>query len=256
MLGAGCGSGIFYVLRSLNKRPDFRHYVVSTFLAVLGLFGIYFGLYSTTFVTPDNMEVNHSFKGQHISNLFYKSGQRITFDSYLKENFNNRESIVAVRIKGAYVPLRTGDEGQTNSPSWDWFSIVLEGLGFLIGGLAIGPIWLGKETYCEKCRMYMKTKSELYAIDVCQYEENLKDLSYAMFQGNLKNFVLKKKEYWPKSPFYYVDIQYCPLCYDGFIIFRYMAFKSDSSGGSFREVFQYNKTVVLQGYDIKQIEEL
>ena len=243
--GIGCGAGVFYGLILSGKRPQVLDYLISAGLALAGFAGVYFGLYLTTYVTP-NGEVNHRFQGDHISNFTYKdTGEPVTFRAYLLRDIASRESTFFVGSRRIHVPV-----GTFHMPSaYNWAKFGLEGLGFLIGGLVVCRLLVGDRKYCERGQRYMKDKS-LFIISPEQYDQKVERLNAALQSGHdLRTLVEAESATKTTEGHVQVTTSYCPTCYSGFLILKFMRKTSDG----FEEIQEHRQTITLPGTVAREV---
>jgi len=149
--GILCGGGLFWGIHLTHLRSGIWHEIASIFLAVFGWIGIYYGLYETAYMSSD-MEINHDFIGVPLRDFVSTNvGRPVTFWDYLTYDVKNRQSsfwIVIGSKKSGSVPLPIGSAGLGSL--YNWFKFVLEGIGFVIGGISAIVVWGDSSTIVDK----------------------------------------------------------------------------------------------------------
>ncbi len=235
LVGAASTAGMFYGHLRYNRPVTGKHYLLGLVLGVVALYGVYYVSYLTTYITPDN-EINYSFNGEHISN-YEIDGEQITFGKYLEITRQSSEHQFFFRG----VPRGEGYEtGEGVNTFYFWLQIIGAALGGIGGGLAM----LGDKKYCQNCKKYKKEK-ELFKFDVDEYETVLGKLAEAISDvEKLKKLIKETKLKDEKVNAYAaVELEYCPTCFDSFLLVKVMKLNSDSA---FEEVQKFRQTVEIK----------
>lgn len=237
--GALCGIGIFLYLMKKNLKISAKHIISSGLIAFIAFWAITYFTYASTYI--DNGKVNNIFKGEHISNYMYNDRKVFTFSNYLNYQFENAET--SIQYRGRNVGSSTNLGKGINKVSF-----YVSSLGFLIGGLAVGLIFLGNTVYCDKCKRYMKER-KLFDFTYSEWSKEVSDLQYAL-QGtreDFENFVRKERVMTESlEPYISVTLAYCNSCKDAFIIFKFMEVKKNSKGDlTWEENRTYNRKLDL-----------
>ena len=252
LVGMGCGVGLFVGLLYWGKRPNLIHYVGSTILSIIGFVGIYYALYSTSYVTAD-LKINHTFEGKHISSYSYSDEEGpITFKVLLLNEIRSRKSsfFIGMRRRGGGripIPIGSAELGSTVN----WINFGLEGLGFLIGGLLIGPLILGDRRYCESCEHYMKDRS-LLSLHLEENQKVVRSINESLSSGTRLREILKPQDLMPptfEEAHFRIDVSHCPSCYEGFLLVRFMRKTSDG----FEESIEDRQTIPLKSNVIREL---
>ena len=83
IVGAMGAFGYFYGLIKSNQKIKLPHYFVGAIVGLLTYIGIFYFLYSITYLDENN-EVNYSFEGDHISNFVTTDSEEpISFLNYI-----------------------------------------------------------------------------------------------------------------------------------------------------------------------------
>lgn len=244
LVGMGCGVGIFVGILVFGKRPQLIYYIGSLILSVVGFVGIYYTLYTTSYVTPD-LTINHTFEGEHISSYSYSDEEGpITFKVFLLNEIRSRRSsfFIGMRRRGGGripIPIGSAELGST----YNWIKFGLEGLGFLVGGLLIGPLILGDRRYCDHCEHYLKDRS-LRSFHLEEYQEVVQSINKPLSSGTHLREILKPQDLMPqtfKEAHVRIDVSHCPSCFEGFLLVKFM----DKTSDGFEESIEDRQTISL-----------
>jgi len=246
--GGLCGSGVYGILFLAGRKPTFVHHLVAVFLGACGFVGIYYGLYATAYVTPD-MKINHMFQGEHISNFVYSdTGEPVTFASFIMDEVRSRTTTVLFRVGGG-APSIVPRVGLGSTINWIDFGI--EVIGFLLGSTIGGGI-LSERKHCARCQRYMREWT-LFSVILDNLPATVSALDNVLTSGvQYREFIKRVPSLVPPitEPHARFDMVYCPRCYEGFLLIRFMRKKSD---GSFEEVENYRKTIALHADVVRQV---
>lgn len=239
--GMGCASGIFLGLFISEKRQSFCDYLLAVQLAGLGFFGVYYTLYSATYIGPDQT-VNYQFEGRHISQITNPDTHLpFTFASFVAHDVLNRESTLFI---GAGREGRGIHGSFQTKPILKWIDFGLEGLGFLVGGLSVGFLILQDKRYCESCQRYFK-ELWLFSVDPIEYKDVSIELEDYLDSGeDLANYIAIKQPNSNGLPShrYRFELSYCPCCYEGLILIKAMEPDGD---GCLQENPLHRRTIAL-----------
>ncbi|WP_339062125.1 hypothetical protein [Tepidibacillus marianensis] len=138
-----------------------------------------------------------------------------------------------------FIPL--GDSIEISS-GWNWFYFILEGVGYIIGGVfGASLLLLDDKKYCTKCNLYMKDKV-LFTFYLKNYDKVIGELSSNLSSPeNFKNYLVNKKNYSKHydEPYGIVSTSYCPSCFDSFMDVKVM---KKNSSDNFTEAKKYRQT--------------
>lgn len=238
LAGAGCGAGVFLALLWLNKRPAGLHYWLATILGLAGFIGTYLALYLTTYVTKD-LTLNHSFTGVPISAV-------LSFFDYLRMDVGNRESTFFINVGHAHVPIGM-EHGIQLGPVINWVGFAFESVGYVVGGLLAGYFILGDRKYCDTCKVYMKSKDDLFRTLIGDLDKKVEAINAVLSTGSgLRALVEKEKSTAPKDvrgePHMRFAIEYCPRCFSGYLYAKLMRKTRDG----FEELPDHRQTIRLE----------
>ncbi len=104
--GAASTMGFYWTYYIANRKPVGFDFLISLFLSVISFFGIYYVLYSVTYVS-DDMKINYDFQGEHISNFVYKSGNNVPIE---KKRLKVKAEAKKVFIKEGFTEKEINDE--------------------------------------------------------------------------------------------------------------------------------------------------
>jgi hypothetical protein len=248
--GMGCGAGVYWGLLLSGTRAESNHHIIAVVFSLFGFFGVYYGLYATTYITPD-MNINHRFEGSHISKFTYKnSGEKVTFSAFLVDKVRSRSSsfFVGVGRRGRSIPIPVGSYGMGST--YNWMKFGFEGIGFLFGGFFVGTFLIGDKRHCERCHMYMKDK-DMYAFDLEEIDRNIDELNTSLSSGEEFLELTKSKQQSSDFfgvPYSSVNVSYCPSCYDGFLLVKVFENTSDRS-----DVEELRQTILVNSEFIRKI---
>jgi hypothetical protein len=232
LVGAGATAGMFYGHLRYNRVVSGRTYLIGLVMGVVALYGVYYVSYLTTYITPDN-EINYSFNGDHIS-TYEIDGEQITFGKYLE--ITRQSSSHQFFFRG--VPRGESYEtGEGVNTFYFWLQLI----GAALGGIGGGLVMLGDKKYCQKCKKYKKEK-ELFKFDVDEYEAVVGKLGEAITDIPKLNKLSKETKLKDEKVNAYaeVDLEYCPTCFDSYLLIKVMKLNSDSA---FEEVQKFRQTI-------------
>jgi large-conductance mechanosensitive channel len=229
IIGILCGSGVFYGLRLSNIKVEFKHYILSIFLAIVGFAGTYIVLYLVA---------------------LSKSGGLLTVSEFVNNFVINRTS--TFRVGGMISrPFRMG-------ATYNWIKLIIEAIGFIIGGFVVGIFILGNKRYCDKCKKYMKDK-RLYYVRADNPERIFNELKEALTTDGIINNYLAKCEKESKVekrsarsdrlPYFDIGISFCQCCMDGFIVIRVMK----RSGTTYNEEQKLRQLIRIESKIVERI---
>lgn len=226
--GFFCVFGMFIIIK-INKvhlRPE--HFVIAGVLGLLGFFCINYMGYFTAYIDCRGV-INHAFRGLHISNFEIKQ-KPMTFMNYLNYLFNNY-TVTTYSIGGGLTLDKTN-----LGISFHKFTFVLEGIGFVIGGIVSGVIGVQAKEYCKSCKLPFEVKS-LYAIELQNLEQECKNIMEAITSKSIfQEFIQTRKIIEHKTaPYFSVNLKYCISCKTAFLEYRYMKPRTKADGVVWKE---------------------
>lgn len=228
-LGALASFGYFRWLIKQGYKPSGGNYLFGLLLAVVTMFGIEYGEYMITYVSPDH-EINYKFEGEHISHYALNdSGDPVTFIGYYSYKLDNNS--VTISNRGNRSNGVTVDTSRGMSVA----SAVIQGLGYIIGSLACGASIGDSKTHCQSCKRAYLKEHDLFEVNNEDYESVMVDLNKMISDDNVFGFsdhIHKQKQLNTKvtdSTKYDLKIGQCPKCQEGYLIARYYEVKKDNS---------------------------
>ena len=139
------------------------------------------------------------------------------------------------------------EHGIQLGPAINWVGFALEAVGYVVGGLLSGTFIIGDRKYCDTCKVYTKSKDNLFRTLIADADEKAATVNSALSTGSaLRALVEKEKSAAPKSvrsePHVRFAIEYCPRCFDGYLYAKLM--KKARNG--FEELTDHRQTIRLE----------
>ncbi|MDP4182676.1 MAG: hypothetical protein Q8942_16505 [Bacillota bacterium] len=224
--GLLCASGIYLYMKIKRKRVKIRHRLCSVIIAIVTFSLIYFMMYFSAYVSDGN--INHSFKGEHISNYMYNKTEVYSFRNYLKSILENTTTITTVN------GLVTSKDNL--GFGFNKFMLMLELLGFCVGGLTCGVIAMEGRDYCRRCKTDFMRK-RLYSFKDGFLPEEIEGVKNSFeSKESFKQFIKRDQAIEKDIPYYEATLKYCLSCKTAYIEYRYIySKKSKDNKVIFRE---------------------
>lgn len=195
--------------------------ILPIILSLVCFIGIYFFIYKITYISQD-MQINYRFMGDHISNFVLKDTlESISFSKFLSYEVINRNYNFYFTFGngGTVIPVDISTVGALNS-NWFWF--IVEGLGFIAGGIFMFD-GVKRERYCKDCKKYYRTK-KLFTAKMVDFEQRLEEFNNSIQNGDsLKKFIasMDKLSFIKRRSYVICTIVYCPTCSKGIMYVKY-----------------------------------
>jgi len=212
--GVLCASGVYLYLRIKSLRLKPKHFICGGLITFVGFWSIYFMSYETAYVSDGR--INHSFKGEKISNYMYNHTEQFTFDNYLhyginKTRFTSYDYLGSIK--------KVDDFGYTFNTA----VFISECIGFCLGGIVISVIAFKNRNNCRKCRN-IYSKKRLYAFKTEYVKDEIKEIQKSFnSKDDFKAFIYKNREPLKnQEDFIEVSLKYCNDCNIGYIEYKHM----------------------------------
>ncbi|WP_372633124.1 hypothetical protein [Cohnella sp.] len=139
-----------YFWRIVKKgfKPTGRQFLAALAMTIITFVFIHYGEYKITYVDNNN-EINHHLNGEHISNYVDQDDNVFSFTHYVVYKLENSNSSIGYRGREiSKIDTSTG---------YNLFGMIIDFVGFLLGGICTGLISTSGKTHCTACkRAYVK----------------------------------------------------------------------------------------------------